>query len=100
MSIRTVTFVAVNRPPGCIPIMTRPSPDLFGLIDATSNCGALFAAGAPPCCADGIATAATANADIRIFFNIRDLLWGGARSARQLVSDSVFDGMLRAIDDQ
>src|SRR5437667_184040 len=34
-----VMFVAVNRPPGCIAIMTRPSPDLFGLIDATSKAG-------------------------------------------------------------
>ena len=32
-------FVAVNRPPGSPNIPTRPSPDLFGLIDATSNEG-------------------------------------------------------------
>ena len=39
MSSFNVMFVAVNRPPGCIAIMTRPSPDLFGLIDATSKAG-------------------------------------------------------------
>src|SRR5579864_6900968 len=34
-----VALVAVIRPPGWMLIITRPSPDLFGLIEATSNCG-------------------------------------------------------------
>jgi hypothetical protein len=48
-------LVALNWP-GCICIITRPSPELFGLIDATSNahppgggsCGAWAASAAPP----------------------------------------------------
>src|SRR4051812_39053538 len=37
--MRSVTFVAVKRP-GWFPSITRPSPELFGLIEATSNAGA------------------------------------------------------------
>src|SRR5262249_26942001 len=47
--MRRGTFVAVNRPPGCIPIIMRPSPDLFGLTDATSNEGAAVAFGCVCC---------------------------------------------------
>src|SRR5439155_689888 len=36
---RSVTLVAVNRPPGLVSIRTGPGPDLFGLMAATSNCG-------------------------------------------------------------
>src|SRR5262245_23780745 len=36
----TGTLVAVNRPPGWNPMrIGPPTPDLFGLTDATSNCG-------------------------------------------------------------
>src|SRR5437867_2657674 len=37
--MRSVTLVAVKRP-GWLPSITRPSPELFGLIEATSNAGA------------------------------------------------------------
>jgi hypothetical protein len=33
------TFVAVKRPPGCVRIGERLSPDVFFLTDATSNFG-------------------------------------------------------------
>src|SRR6266850_1463179 len=37
--MRSVIFVALKRP-GWFCIITRPSPELFGLIEATSNAGA------------------------------------------------------------
>src|SRR5437867_1587604 len=36
--MRRVTLFAVKRP-GWLPSITRPSPELFGLIEATSNAG-------------------------------------------------------------
>ena len=36
---RSGTFTRLKRPPGCGIISTRPSPDVFGLTDATSNAG-------------------------------------------------------------
>ena len=37
ISTRSGTFVAVNRPPGSLLIITRGSPDRFGFTEATSN---------------------------------------------------------------
>ena len=42
-----MTLVAMKRP-GWFCIITRPSPELFGLIDATSNAGAGAAGPAAP----------------------------------------------------
>src|SRR6266571_4026908 len=39
MRRRRGTLTMVKRPPGCVPIEIGPSPDLFGLTDATSNLG-------------------------------------------------------------
>src|SRR5712691_10096294 len=90
--MRSVTLAAVKRPPGDMPIMTRPSPDLFGLIDATSNCGSLpDAGGLPPCCADGMATAAIANAASRILRTIVNV---------SVDETSVLAWMFRTIDDE
>ncbi len=36
---RSGTFTRLRRPPGCGIINTRPSPDVFGLTDVTSNAG-------------------------------------------------------------
>src|SRR5689334_10199695 len=37
ISARSVTLVAVKRPPGNVLIASGPGPDGFGLMDATSN---------------------------------------------------------------
>src|SRR5436309_5021045 len=80
MSMRNVTFVAVNRP-GWFPNITRPSPELFGLIEATSNDGAGGACGASaPSRALFSALATTATARTAGAIGVRKLLPGCERT--------------------
>src|SRR5688500_48021 len=82
--MRRGTLVAFSRPPGWMPIITRPSPVLFGFTDATSNAlwPVVWASRPGPKDTAEIAKAAHAAAARIRFFIVSPLLRQGRRTVQ------------------